>query len=170
MKYTAVSLLIHVILLLMLTMISSAKLLKPAAGENETALASYLVNSSPVKPALHKPSSIKLTKPVPAARAQLKGEKQQPPSALIALLHEAIQRAQEYPASAAAAEQEGRATVEFTLNKSGELQQLKLLHSSGIESLDQAALAAVNHAAPFYNAQKYLQESGQYQIDVVFAL
>ncbi len=89
---------------------------------------------------------------------------------LISLLHAAIQRAQQYPESAMELERQGRVTVAFTLFTNGSIQGLKLLKSSGTESLDNAAIAAVRDATPFKNVDQYLQAPESYTIDVVFQL
>lgn len=104
------------------------------------------------------------------AQKQRSAVKGAPMPELIALLHAAIQREQQYPASAQAMEREGRATLAFKLYPNGHISGLTLLHTSGTSALDRAALAAVNHAAPFAQVDRYLRESQEYQIDVVFKL
>lgn len=89
---------------------------------------------------------------------------------LVALLHEAIQREQHYPASALEMEREGRVMLKFTLLPNGEIRQLSILKSSGTASLDDAALAAIHAALPFKGIDKYLRSAEEYQIDVVFEL
>jgi len=105
--------------------------------------------------------------PMTAPRATVKGA---PMTALVALLHAAIQREQRYPASAQEMEHEGRATLSFTLFPDGNIANLKLAHSSGTNALDNAALAAVTHAAPFAQVERYVHAAQQYDIDVVFQL
>lgn len=91
-------------------------------------------------------------------------------SELTSLLHTAIQNAQQYPASAQEMGRQGRSTVSFLLHPDGTISDLKLLHSSGTNSIDNAALAAVHDAAPFQQVNRYLQTTKPYQIDVVFLL
>lgn len=90
--------------------------------------------------------------------------------ALLALLHKAIQTHQQYPESAMQLERQGRVTVSFTLKPDGSIDAAKIAKSSGTDSLDAAALAAVRDAAPFAGVRDYLQEASVFSIDVVFEL
>lgn len=90
--------------------------------------------------------------------------------ALLGMLHTAIQKQQHYPDSAMQMERQGRATVKFTLFTNGSINQLRIAHTSGTESLDQAALAAVRDAVPFNGVEKYITEAAEFSIDVVFEL
>jgi TonB family protein len=89
---------------------------------------------------------------------------------LLATLHAAIQKQQHYPLSAMQMERQGRATMMFTLFPDGRIQSLRVLKSSGTESLDAAALAAVQDAVPFHQVDKYLKFAKEFRIDVVFEL
>lgn len=89
---------------------------------------------------------------------------------LIALLHDAIQRKQQYPSSAWEMQRQGRVTVVFQLHENGHISHLRMLKSSGTSSLDQAALQAVNDAAPFQELLMYIKQAQEYQIDIVFEL
>lgn len=89
---------------------------------------------------------------------------------LAALLHDAIQAKQQYPASAMEMEREGRVRVGFILQPNGMAQQIELIHSSGTSSLDAAGLQAVRDATPFKQVDRYLTNAREFQIDVVFAL
>lgn len=100
-------------------------------------------------------------------RAQVAGK---PMPELIALLHNAIQQQQRYPASAQEMEREGRVRLMFTLSPNGSVQNLHIAKSSGTSSLDNAAIAAVNHATPFQKVDKFIHSPQNYQIDVVFQL
>ncbi|VVC76523.1 hypothetical protein AQUSIP_18380 [Aquicella siphonis] len=90
--------------------------------------------------------------------------------ALLAMLHAAIQKQQRYPVSAVQMEREGRATVKFTLFTDGSISSLRIVNSSGTDSLDGAALAAVRDAAPFAQVKQYLDSAREFSIDVVFEL
>ena len=94
----------------------------------------------------------------------------EPIPTLAALLHAAIERQKQYPASAQEQEREGRATLAFTLLPNGDVKNLHIQHTSGTASLDQAALAAINAAVPFQDVARYLTTAENYQLDVVFAL
>jgi len=61
----------------------------------------------------------------------------------------AILSAKAYPAAAERLGHEGVAKVSFTLDASGSLAAISLRSSSGFAELDDAALDAVRHAAPF---------------------
>lgn len=91
-------------------------------------------------------------------------------SELLELLHAAIQAHQSYPPSAAMMEREGRVTLGFVLLVDGTVHALRVLASSGSESLDEAALSAVREALPFRQVDQYLTSPQDYQIDVVFKL
>jgi len=175
-------LLIAVVVYYQLTTINTVKY----GNDERQILSSYLVNTpaviatakqqtaTPVVPhaiALHTQQKTQQNQPKQTAsvrtRAALKGA---PMPELIALLHTAIQKAQRYPASAQEMEREGRTTVGFTLYQNGTISDLAILRSSGTNSLDSAALAAVNDAAPFPQVDRYLPAAQTYQIDVVFAL
>jgi TonB family protein len=101
------------------------------------------------------------------SRAANKGEKE---SGLLALLHNAIQNHQHYPESALQMEREGRVTVKFILLTDGKIRQPTIVQSSGTSSLDLAALSAIEAATPFIGIDKYIQQDGEYSIDVVFQM
>ena len=54
-----------------------------------------------------------------------------------------------YPRTAAMAAEEGVVTVAVSLDKSGNLTGVQLLHPSGILSIDMAAIQAAKDAAPY---------------------
>lgn len=89
---------------------------------------------------------------------------------LLALLHSAIQQEQHYPSSAIEMERQGTSRVKFTLFPNGKIANLQITKSSSVESLDLAALAAVQHAVPFRGVDTYLQSAQEFSIDVVFEL
>lgn len=60
-----------------------------------------------------------------------------------------ILKHQNYPLIAKKRKQEGKTQVEFQLDPSGRLQNLKIKRSSGFTVLDQSALQAVQKAQPF---------------------
>lgn len=93
-----------------------------------------------------------------------------PSSELLALLHEAIQRQQQYPNAAMQMEREGTVTLRFTLHRDGHVSELRVEKSSGTQSLDEAALAAIDKAAPFQQIERYLKQPAVYRLDVIFSL
>ncbi len=183
-KSFSLSLLVHALLLAALIHWQIIATDPCKAGDAEkTVLASYLVTpSTPIKqmtattPAdkhaialQHEKQPIEKQPDQPSSlqRAAIAGKQM---SELTALIHSAIQEAQQYPASAQEMGRQGRSTISFLLHPDGTVTDLKLLHSSGTTSIDNAALAAVNNAAPFRQVNKYLHEAKPYQIDVVFLL
>lgn len=69
-------------------------------------------------------------------------------SVLLARLHDAIAKEQMYPASALANQQSGLVSLSFCLSEEGELSQLQVGASSGVASLDRAAIRAAQAASP----------------------
>jgi periplasmic protein TonB len=139
------------------------------------------------KPSIDKIASLKLTKPMETVLQKSSSpttqQTKQPPSpehrmsgngkplpALLSLLHAAIQKQQQYPASALQMEREGKTTLIFLLFPDGHIQHLSIIQSSGTAALDEAALAAVNRAAPFKGVDKHLSAPQTYQITVSFEL
>ena len=59
-----------------------------------------------------------------------------------------LQRAKRYPDAARERNEEGVATVAFTLTREGEVLSATLVHSSGSAELDAEAVALVYRAAP----------------------
>jgi protein TonB len=89
---------------------------------------------------------------------------------LLALLHEEISRHRRYPALARRQQREGTATVRFELEPSGRILDVDVVGSSGFQSLDRAALAAVKEVSPFRPASTYLQAAQRFEVRVVFEL
>jgi protein TonB len=75
-----------------------------------------------------------------------------------------------YPLSALRMGQQGTARVGFRLRKNGYIDALAVLRSSGHESLDRAALSAINDIQPFTPADRLLTKAADMQIDIVFQL
>ena len=98
-----------------------------------------------------------------SGRAEMKNE-------LLTLLHTAIQNHQHYPLMAMEMERQGRTTVGFILFPDGSIKNLHMVQSSGTQSLDQAALEAVQNAAPFKEIHRFLDSAQAFNIDVVFEL
>ncbi len=51
---------------------------------------------------------------------------------------------------------QGRLVLKFVLNRDGSLRELKVVKSSGVDILDDAAIKAIRRAAPFYAIPKKL--------------
>lgn len=87
---------------------------------------------------------------------------------ILNLLHTAIAEKQMYPEIAAALNQTGTVTIQFLLFPDGHLSNISVAKSSGIPSLDTAALAAVQAISPAKAAGSHLQQSQFFSIDIVF--
>lgn len=132
----------------------------------KTNVSSNTHKALPLKQEKELPSSVqKQDAPLQRSKAHSQGEDVRP---LIRILHQKIQGMQRYPATAEMLGQEGRTTVAFLLKGSGNITELRIVKSSGVTSLDQASMRAVQDAAPFEEAKKYLKHDRQFQIDVVF--
>jgi protein TonB len=60
-----------------------------------------------------------------------------------------LQRYKQYPSASRAANEQGRAFIAFTLDRSGRLLSARLTKSSGFAALDAETLAVVRRAQPF---------------------
>jgi TonB family protein len=89
-------------------------------------------------------------------------------SQLLIILHNAIVQNQYYPESALALSQTGIVRLSFQLFPDGHIDNLQIVKSSGVESLDQAALVAVTNTFPFKNPAIYLQTAKQFFINIEF--
>jgi len=118
-------------------------------------------------PAIASSSSTQSSPPPSSARSSNSGEQTE---GLLVLLHQAIQNKQQYPASALQMGRQGRVKVGFKLYPDGTISHLRLIKSSGTESLDKAAMEAVRLAIPFKEIDSYLKAPDDFNIDVVFAL
>ena len=58
--------------------------------------------------------------------------------------------------------------IAFTLFPNGDLQRIRLAHSSGKKILDRAALEAVHRAAPIGNVDIYLKEPKELVINIIY--
>jgi protein TonB len=66
---------------------------------------------------------------------------------------------------------EGKPVIAFTLNKQGRLVKVNLAQSSGYQMLDQAALEAVQQAAPYPEIPAELKtDSYQFKLPISFVL
>lgn len=65
------------------------------------------------------------------------------------MVRQKIESRKKYPASARARQIEGRVTVGFAMDAGGRAADVRVVKSSGHESLDQAAVEAVRSASPF---------------------
>lgn len=71
-------------------------------------------------------------------------------------LKDRIQMVWKYPEAAKVTGLQGRLVLKFVLNSDGSLRELRVVTSSGIDILDDAAIKAIRKAAPFYAIPKNL--------------
>lgn len=175
-KFTVISLLAHAAFLLIIGLTLHLPLPPVMGTIDQPIVSSHLVTAQNIA-AKQPPQSISTALTLTpktlaqsthhATPAASKGE---PAPALAALLHAAIARQQQYPASAQEQQREGRVTLAFTLFPDGSISNLQIAHSSGTASLDRAALASIDAAIPFQDVNHYLKTAENYQVDVVFEL
>lgn len=88
--------------------------------------------------------------------------------AFLVILHNTIQSHQHYPRKAQIMQHRGTALIRFNLFPDGHIENASLIASSGVESLDEAALLAVNESAPIKEASMYLQGKKTFTVYVDF--
>ena len=71
-----------------------------------------------------------------------------PPLDYIARLHRALERNKEYPRSARAQRQQGRAMLRFAIDRAGNVLDYRLEKSSGYDLLDREVVAMIQRASP----------------------
>jgi TonB family protein len=89
---------------------------------------------------------------------------------LLKILHDAIAEKQSYPESALLLKQTGVVTIGFMLYPNGEMTDIFIKKSSGVDSIDQAALEAARLTSPVKQVSAYLEQAGLFSLDVQFIL
>ena len=84
------------------------------------------------------------------------------------MLHEQIAKKQIYPESAIALNQSGTVTIRFILSPEGIIHHIILDKSSGVTSLDLAALKAVQTISPIPNISHFLKIEEPFSVDIVY--
>lgn len=87
---------------------------------------------------------------------------------ILTLLHQAIAARQSYPDEALALQQMGKVTIRFLLYPDGHLENAAIIKSSGITSIDHAALIAINAISPIKEVSAYLAKAAFFSVDIVF--
>jgi len=87
---------------------------------------------------------------------------------LLALLHNSIAKAQQYPTNAALLNQRGTVTVEFLLYPHGQIRSIQIIKTSGYLLLNNAAIQAVQAIAPFGRAHSFLNNPQRFKLKLVF--
>lgn len=88
--------------------------------------------------------------------------------AFLVILHNTIQSHQLYPRKAQIMQHKGTALIRFNLFPDGHIENASVIASSGFDSLDEAALLAVNESAPIKEASIYLQGKRTFTVHVDF--
>lgn len=82
-----------------------------------------------------------------------------------------IERYKQYPPFSRQRNLEGMVTVAFLIGPDGVISGLKVVKSSGFPSLDDAAILAVNNAAPFSSPpEKYFKQAVRVKVPIAFEL
>ena len=82
-----------------------------------------------------------------------------------------IQEERRYPRWALRLGREGAVRISFILLSSGEIEDVRLLGSSGIDELDTEAIDAVKRASPFLPfPDNFAKSELQFEIDIVFRI
>lgn len=87
---------------------------------------------------------------------------------LLSILHDKIATQQIYPESAIVLNQTGKVSIYFILNTNGDITNITLQKSSGVRSIDLAALDAVKRSSPINETINYLKQPESFVIDVIF--
>lgn len=181
-KYYCLSILLHIMVVLIIVLKLQASTTSIVLGDTTTQwMSSYIYHGKTrANNSKHADSIIKKEKAIAIHTKKILAPQNNNSMAsnsqgvqtdeLLATLHAAIQKQQHYPLSAMQMERQGRATMIFTLFPDGRIQDLRLLKSSGTDSLDTAALSAIQDAVPFNKIDKYLKFAKEFRIDVVFEL
>ncbi|MCP4994086.1 MAG: TonB family protein [Gammaproteobacteria bacterium] len=112
--------------------------------------------------------SLKMSVPAVVAPQATKRGNANSLSELYQLLHQEIGRHKRYPLSARRRGRQGRVRVQFDLRQDGQLEEVGVSQSSGVGSLDRAALKAVKAIAPFTIAERYIDSTQRVAIEIQF--
>jgi len=174
MSYILTSIMLHSILLIGFI---SWNLSSALVTNEELPLSSYLVISNRsiaatstqqlqpknrIRQASQKLKRVKLNK------THGKNDRRQNIQPLLTAIHTAIAAKQRYPDSAQVMQQTGMVTIGFYADPLGQLSEIKLLISSGLSQLDDAATKAVAAASPITEISNYLREKKFFTIEVIF--
>jgi protein TonB len=132
--------------------IAPAPIPVPTAPPSPVAVPLRLAREGPPAPASVPPAQASVAPPPPALPAPVAAVPRASPGVLeayYAQVRARIEAEKRYPRWARKARLEGRVTVDFRLGPDGALKGASVRESSGHEVLDQAALAAVERAAPY---------------------
>ncbi|MCP3667969.1 MAG: energy transducer TonB [Gammaproteobacteria bacterium] len=133
---------------------------KPAAKEPEVSVKSDLPKLATL--------SLEMSVPAVVAPPAVKRGDANRLSELYQRIHQEIGRHKRYPLSARMRGKQGRVRIQFDLRQDGQLEEIGVSQSSGIGSLDRAALKAVRAIAPFTIAERYIDSTQRVAIEIQF--
>lgn len=87
---------------------------------------------------------------------------------LLQIIHDAIARHQQYPSQAGFLNETGDVSASFILQPSGAVSDVRVVRSSGFNSLDMAALSAIRQASPISSVEPYLNAPRAFTIKINF--
>ncbi len=96
------------------------------------------------------------------------GDKSKTPQPLIIILGKALTSKLTYPKSAIDLNVGGISVIQFILHPDGQVTNVRLLKTSRVDVLDEAALFAANHISPIINAGPYVKEPMPIVFGIVF--
>jgi len=115
-------------------------------------------------------SNSKISRPKQHNEISSKAKKNHELKELNKLLYTAINNNKRYPLSALRLSREGTVKLTFNLLKNGDINELKVINSSGYHALDSAALKAVKTIQPFIPARQYIASVENFLLDIRFQL
>lgn len=134
----------------------------------------YFVNKNHLNKTIIKPNGIlkseKKTKKISKSINTLSPNKTETHNELLKLLHQAIAAKQQYPEAAINLHQEGTVKIGMYIKPDGKITQLSILQTSGFNTIDLAALSAIQAISPFFPAKNFLQTTEYFSVDVLFSL
>lgn len=141
--------------------------------EKKDFIPAYALQQKPLdqKMVLHAKSLLKITRPHPrqlkpmTPSVQIKSTIHQE---LLNILHQKISEQQIYPDAALALKQTGSVTIGLRLQPNGIVKNVVILKSSGIPSLDDAALRATQAISPLEHIDSYIKNDESFRVDIVF--
>jgi len=173
-KFFGLSMSVHLLLLLGIPFyLVSPKIIK---NQTDRYIPSYLSFSSaaPIKNKENCPKKIPIMKKTMAQQTVIHTQQQKSDTKktidniLLKILHNKIADNLSYPDSALMLKQNGTVKIGLLLFPNGQLTHISILKSSGVTSMDSAAIAAVQSIPVIEEAHAYLSTAEFFSVDVVF--
>ncbi len=128
----------------------------------------HIISHTGIFPHAHKTQNSIEKKPTPTTYASKTISNHA--NALLTLLHNAIAKEQVYPESALQLQETGTVTIKLTLYPDGHIENIQIQKSSGTPILDDAAIAATQHAGIIETASDLLTKPSDFYVAVEFDL